>query len=181
MDSPCKGPIIWCFDVFVVRLYVLLNKQLSCWLTETPWHSCEVTVMNKENLQGFLKGITLWGTPCAFLVSGQIGRPILWPDLIEGSIIYHLCNGKIFFEPFSASPIIFTKSFSNDWICWWDLYFEWNWIGAALNLPEYMWKVSLQTILYIIKAECVWVKITEEAFQGPLLLTWINFIPSMDK
>ena len=45
MDSPHKGPILLSFDVsFVVSLKVV-EQQSSCRWFETPWPSCNVTIM----------------------------------------------------------------------------------------------------------------------------------------
>ena len=45
-DSPHKGSVMRSFDVFFdVSQNKLLNKQLSCWWSEMPWCSCDITVM----------------------------------------------------------------------------------------------------------------------------------------
>ena len=44
---PIKGPAIWMFDAFfVVSPDYLLNKQFSGRRFETPWSSCDITVMS---------------------------------------------------------------------------------------------------------------------------------------
>ena len=37
------------YDIFATNLYILLNKQWSCEWFETPWCSCDVTIIRFEN------------------------------------------------------------------------------------------------------------------------------------
>ena len=51
---PSQRPVTRSFDVvFDVRLDKRLNKQWKCWWFETPWCSCDVTVMETTT-------ITIW-------------------------------------------------------------------------------------------------------------------------
>ena len=46
VDSPHKGPVMQSFLVFFDdSLNKLLIKQLCCWWSKTPWHSCDVTLI----------------------------------------------------------------------------------------------------------------------------------------
>ena len=50
-SSHHKGSVKRSSDIFaVVSRSKLFNKQLRCWRFETPWHSCDATVMTWPNL-----------------------------------------------------------------------------------------------------------------------------------
>ena len=46
VDAPHKGPVMQSFDIsFDISLKKLLSKHSSGWWSETPWHSCDTSVM----------------------------------------------------------------------------------------------------------------------------------------
>ena len=151
-SSSLKWPVMQIFGDFIVfRQLRLLNKQLSCHWFVTPWSWCDATVMH-----------LLWPWKTDEVVS----------DYLFVILQFGWCLACL--QSIIAVVMAMIR----------ELFGHNEWLVIMLSIRLGMSKVShVSTLGCILCFFCsrTWFHMLIIIVQWPLLLTWFNFNPSMDK